>query len=250
MAPKQGSKEGETKKLKMASKTDLNISDEVGSKIKHSSKKQSVDKEMKTKGGADAKHERYFKLIDAKTLQSYGRYTGDTPKQAASKGFTKILQGLKKEGKTPIKDTTIYLRESTRGSPGKVYGYLATRNKLSVPQELEIQDKTTGVKKTITYNYRNNIHKVDVPGQIGGSVKKPAKKRLAKDGITPVVKKTKTGTVKKTGSKKSSKTGSKKSTKTGSKKSATKTGSKKSAKKTGSKKSAKKTGSKKSAKKM
>jgi hypothetical protein len=113
--------------------------------------------------------ERYFKLIDAKTGKSYGRYTGDTPKQAASKGFTKMLQKLKSDGKHPPKQSTIYLRESTRGSARKIYGYEAFRQKLPEPQPLVITDKETGQEKTIIYHFRNKIKKVAVPDQIGGA---------------------------------------------------------------------------------
>jgi hypothetical protein len=112
--------------------------------------------------------ERYFKLIDAKTGKSYGRYTGDTPKQAASKGYTKMIQKMKILGKTPPKHSTIYLRESTRGSARKVYGYEATRQKLETPQTLTIIDGETGEEKEIVYNYRNKIRKIPVPEQIGG----------------------------------------------------------------------------------
>lgn len=129
----------------------------------------------KSTGKDRKKKERYFKLIDAKTLKSYGRYTGETPKQAASKGYTKLVQKMKENEKTIPKEMTIYLRESTRGGSRKVYGYSASRQKLPQPQELIITDKATGLEKTITYHYRNKIHKIGVPPQIGGAVKKPAK---------------------------------------------------------------------------
>ncbi|MEM0354208.1 MAG: non-histone chromosomal MC1 family protein [Thermoplasmata archaeon] len=123
---------------------------------------------MKKGGGLHTGRERYFKLIDVESGKSYGRYTGDTPKQAASKSYTKLLQKLKGEGKTPPKQSTIYLRESTRGSAKKIYGYLATRQKLREPQNLEIVDKESGNKKMITYHFRNKILKIPVPEQIGG----------------------------------------------------------------------------------
>jgi len=123
-------------------------------------------------------------LIDAKTGRSYGRYTGDTPKQAASKGFTKMLQKLKSEGKNPPKQSTIYLRESTRGSARKVYGYEASRQKLPEPQQLEIKDKETGETKVIVYHFRNKIKKVPVPEQIGGakSARSAKKNSVSKKG--------------------------------------------------------------------
>lgn len=120
---------------------------------------------------------RYFKRIDQKTLESHGRYTGVTPKQAASKGFTKMVQQYKKKGRAVPPNLTIFLRESTRGSSGKVYGYTAERQKLDSPQELVIADKVTGQDKKITYEYRNKIRKGEIPEQIGGmKKKKPASK--------------------------------------------------------------------------
>jgi len=163
----------------------------VGSKTK----KTKTSTTNATKGKAAAKGKkvtkkkdkssRFFKLIDIKTGKSYGRYTGDTPKQAASKGFTKMVHKLKVVGKTPPKKTTIYLRESTRGSLKKYYGYEASRLKLDEPQVLTITGDD-GVEKDITYNFRNKIKKVSVPEQIGGVVlkkagtKKPAGKKSSK----------------------------------------------------------------------
>ena len=135
-----------------------------------SAKSGSKSAKVAPKAAKKEASDRYFKLINPKTGKSYGRYTGDTPKQAASKGFTKMLQKLKNDGKsTPKQSTTIYLRESTRGSARKVYGYEASRLKLPSPQELVITDKETGEEKTIVYHFRNKIKKVPVPEMIGGA---------------------------------------------------------------------------------
>lgn len=128
----------------------------------------------------EEKNYRYFKLINERTGKASGRYTGDTPKQAASKGFTKILQKLKAEGKKLPKQSTIYLRESTRNSARKVYGYEARRVRLPEPQTLEIVDKETGERKTIVYKFRNKIKKVQVPEQIGGVTIARTKKAQSK----------------------------------------------------------------------
>jgi hypothetical protein len=148
---------------------------------KQSSGSKSAKKKTESKTSnkeTDKGKERYFKLIDAKTKKPYGRYTGDTPKQAASKGFTKILQKLKGEGKNPPKQSTIYLRESTRGSAKKYYGYEASRLKLEEPQQLVITNKENGETKTITYNFRNRIKKVPVPDEISGPKKNRSTKKL------------------------------------------------------------------------
>ena len=107
--------------------------------------------------------ERYFNVIDAKTGKSFGRFIGQTPKQAASNAYTKMLQKLKGSGQIITDSSIVYLRESTRGSTRKIYGYKASRQKLPEPQELTITDKVTGQQKIITYNYRNQIKKVPVP---------------------------------------------------------------------------------------
>jgi hypothetical protein len=158
---------------------------------KTSGSKKAKSKKMSTKSskkgskkggkkGSKSKKNRFFKAVNEKSGAGRGRYTGDTPKQAASKSYTKYIQRLKAKGKTVPKSTTIYLRESTRGSNRKVYGYVASRVKLAEPQELTIKDNTTGEKKTITYNYRNQIHKVAVPEQLGGAKKKKSKKSASK----------------------------------------------------------------------
>lgn len=145
--------------------------------VKKTAKKAPANKGAK-KAAPKAKKagsERYFKLMN-KDGTTYGRYVGDTPKQAASKGYTKFLQKLKVDKKKIPGETIIYLRESTRGSNRKVYGYSASRVKLDEPQELNILDKVTGETKKIVYNYRNRIKKVAVPEQLGGLAKKKSSK--------------------------------------------------------------------------
>jgi len=160
--------------------------DQEGGKRKKGNKV--ARKTVKKGGGKAEKKARYFKLVDPKTLKSTGRYTGETPKQAASKGYTKYIQKLKARGKKAPTETIIYLRESTRGSNRKVYGYSASRQKLDEPQELDIEDKVNGGSKTIVYRFRNRIKKVPVPEQIGGARKK-AKAKKAKSGSKKAAKK-------------------------------------------------------------
>lgn len=161
--------------------------------------------QTKSKGKKKNKEgERFFKLIDPKTGKSHGRYTGETPKQAASKGYTKLVQKLKAKKKPIPKQTTIYLRESTRNGNKKIYGYQASRIKLDEPQLLEIKDKITGKMKPITYHYRNKIKKVPVPDQIGGILVKNLIKKSQKS-------KTSKNTKSSSSSGKSAKSGSKSS---------------------------------------
>jgi len=185
---------------------------EGGKKKKHKKQKggkkagSKTQRKVRVKGSND----RYFKMIDIKTGKSYGRYTGETPKQAASKSFTKLLQKLKDNGKSMGgKSVTIYLRESTRGSNRKVYGYKASRVKLDKPQQLTIVDKDSKEEKTITYNYRNKIHKVEVPLELKGGAKKSKSKTAGKKAKKGKSKSTKAAVGKKSKSSKKSKSGSK-----------------------------------------
>lgn len=168
------------------------------------------------------KKDRYFKLIDDKTGKTYGRYTGDTPKQAASKGFTKMVQKSKVEGKKPPTKATIFLRESTRGSARKIYGYEAYRQKLPIPQHLTITNQENGTQKTITYHFRNKIKKIPVPDEIGNlKINRANKKTNGKKKTNGTQsKKTKKSNKKETPVKKTTKSSEpKKITKTVSKKS-------------------------------
>lgn len=105
---------------------------------------------------------RYFKYIDTDGT-AIGRYTGATPKQAACKAFTKLVQRNKLSGIDMATTTIISLKESTRKSARRTFTYSATRRRLDNPQSVEIVDKLTGQTKHITYEYRNDIRKVTTP---------------------------------------------------------------------------------------
>jgi hypothetical protein len=75
-----------------------------------------------------------------------GRYTGTTPKAAASKAFTKHIQA---RGKSPA---TFVIREATRGSEHKEYRYRAERVKLE-----ETVSYTLPNGQTIVRKYKNVV---------------------------------------------------------------------------------------------
>lgn len=104
---------------------------------------------------------RYFGMVDCETGELVGRYLGQTPKQAASKCYTKMLQKNKN-----IDTRKIYLEELNTGSDSKIYGYECSRTKLDKPQKLEIPDLSTGQTKIIEYKYRNVIRKIAVDDTI------------------------------------------------------------------------------------
>jgi len=75
-------------------------------------------------------NQRYFKLVDPDTGYLYGRYTGDTPKQAALKALIILLQKSKSNETDETKQTIVNIKECTRGYPKKIYRYLATKEKI------------------------------------------------------------------------------------------------------------------------
>lgn len=112
------------------------------------------------------KKKRNFKRIDPKTGENIGRYIGATPKQAASKSYTRYVMTAIKLGKRVPKKTDIFIRESTIPSQKKIYAYHAKRIKLDEPQVIQIRDKAKGTEKIVTYKYRNVITKIEVPAKI------------------------------------------------------------------------------------
>ena len=97
--------------------------------------------------------ERYFKAYNAVSGEWFGRFTGNNPKQAANKVFTKLMkQNANQEMKFCIK-------ECTRGckTRGKLYMYCGKRIKLDIPTRVEIGNGD--YRKQITYNHRNEVRK-------------------------------------------------------------------------------------------
>ena len=89
---------------------------------------------------------RYFKII-GENGRSYGRFTGSSPKQAASKAFTAITK--KKKNKNA--ETNFTIRECTRGSHCKKYHYIGKRVELETPKIITIGSKE------VKYKYANKI---------------------------------------------------------------------------------------------
>ncbi|AVL94555.1 hypothetical protein ma169 [Moumouvirus australiensis] len=99
---------------------------------------------------------RTFRCIDTKNGELFGHYVSQTPKAAASKAFTQMLRGANNKDKKYI----IVLRESTQGSPKKTYFYEGQRVESDKPQKIKI-DLGNGNQRTIVYNYRNVIKKIE-----------------------------------------------------------------------------------------
>lgn len=139
----------------------------AGSKTAMANAKPNANAQAK-KGAEPVATKRYFKRLDPVDGKMYGRYTGKTPKQAASKAYTKLRKAMREQKQTIPPQTTIYVRESTRNSARKVYAYQAWIVKLKTPQELSIPDQDGKEDKEIKYRFRNKVKKVALPTQIGG----------------------------------------------------------------------------------
>jgi len=99
------------------------------------------------------KETRYFTLINyGSTETKQGRYTGQYPKNAASKCFTRLCRsGFVKNNNKII----ITIRETTRGSNKKSHSYECIRQKLSSPHNIQIGGAS------ITYEYGNIVKKIN-----------------------------------------------------------------------------------------
>jgi hypothetical protein len=124
-------------------------------------KKKSKSK-LSTIPNTDGK--RYFKIIEPVSnpnfFNGHGRYRGSTPKQAASKAYSKYVQDMKSQGQ-PINinnPITIKIKELTRGSKHKIYTYTAKRLMFLNPVEVHINGFNN--QHHVTYKYKNLIKKI------------------------------------------------------------------------------------------
>ena len=94
---------------------------------------------------------RIFKLIDLNGSK-IGHYTGNSPFQAANKAFS----ALANSGKVMLyENAEIEIREVTRGSKKKSYGYSCQRIELKQPVVIQVGHNTQWECK-----YKNNIKRV------------------------------------------------------------------------------------------
>lgn len=80
-----------------------------------------------------------------------GRYTGNSPYQAANKALSELVRN-KKTNKTTVHSFNII--ETTQGSEHNTYSYKGKRVKLQEPVEYKIG------QKTIVKKYKNQLRKV------------------------------------------------------------------------------------------
>jgi len=151
---------------------------------------------------------RYFRCIypvvegAESTEDSFGRFSGYKPKQAAGKALTSILRNREKEGKDIFEEVSFSMIECTRGGAHKVSQYVGKRVKLEKPVVVSIKT-ADDKKKEITYNFTNKITKVKTekparstkPKKATSTKKKTASKKKTTKKTTKAAKKaTKTET--------------------------------------------------------
>ena len=111
-------------------------------------------------GGAQPKvmnKKRTFKIkLDDEKFCS--RITGNTPKQAASKALTLLINQRKSQGKSTKGKIVFIIKETTRGSKGKEYVYQGEKVKLKQPTTYSIK-ASNGDTKEIVNKFKNVIEK-------------------------------------------------------------------------------------------
>ena len=120
---------------------------------------------------------RYFRCIYSD--DTFGRFSGYKPKQAAGKALTSILRHREKEGQDLSQEVSFSMVECTRGGSHKVSQYTGKRVKLEKPVTVTIKT-SDGKKKEINYNFTNKITKVKTEKKAAVKGEKKATKKVAK----------------------------------------------------------------------
>lgn len=103
---------------------------------------------------SDKKKHRSFKVKLSEDGQSYGRYNGDSPYQAANKALSEIIRTKVKEGEVVEGKISFWLIESTKGSSKRVHQYEGERLKLESPVSYKVGDNE------IVKEYKNILKKI------------------------------------------------------------------------------------------
>jgi hypothetical protein len=122
----------------------------------------------------EQKRNRSFKVKLSEEDQSYGRYNGDSPYQAANKALSEIIRNKVKAGEAVEGKLTFWLIESTKGSSKRVHQYEGERIKLAEPVKYKVGDNE------IVKEYKNILKKIKKADQVVVVAKKAAKKATKK----------------------------------------------------------------------
>jgi len=133
------------------------------------------------------KRNRSFKVKLSFEGESYGRYNGDSPYQAANKALSEIIR-TKVKAKESVDDKIVFwLIESTKGSAKRIHKYEGERIKLAEPVKYKVGENE------IVKEYKNILKKIKKSEQGEKVVTKKLKKvtkKVAKKTTKKVVKKT------------------------------------------------------------
>ena len=102
----------------------------------------------------DKKKSRSFKIKIGEE-KAYGRYTGESPYQAANKALSELIRKKKKDGDTTAGKINFTLIESTKGSKNKEHEYIGKRISLKKPITYQTKDGLDVTKK-----FKNELKKV------------------------------------------------------------------------------------------
>jgi len=108
-------------------------------------------------GGGDLRH---FQVVEVngKKVEPFGNYSlkADSTSTPLNKAKTALSQISKKMKIKPGTKVTFVLRETTRGSPNKLFKYEGKRVKLAKPLEVKFG------KTTVKINYKSEVKALDV----------------------------------------------------------------------------------------
>jgi len=108
----------------------------------------------------EQKRNRSFKVKLSEDGQSYGRYNGDSPYQAANKALSEIIRTKVKDGEAVEGKLTFWLIESTKGSTKRVHQYEGERIKLAEPVKYKVGENE------IVKEYKNILKKIKKAEQV------------------------------------------------------------------------------------
>jgi len=133
----------------------------------------------------EQKRNRSFKVKLSEEGQSYGRYNGDSPYQAANKALSEIIRTKVKDGEAVDGKLTFWLIESTKGSSKRVHQYEGERIKLAEPVKYKVGENE------IVKEFKNILKKIKKADQVEVvSTKKSTKKVGGAKTTTKATKKT------------------------------------------------------------
>ena len=120
----------------------------------------------------EQKKNRSFKVKLSEDGQSYGRYNGDSPYQAANKALSEIIRTKVKDGEAVEGKLTFWLIESTKGSTKRVHQYEGERIKLAEPVKYKVGENE------IVKEYKNILKKIKKADQVEVVATKKSTKKV------------------------------------------------------------------------